>query len=73
MAASIQDAHRRLSRKVLGRPGVAGTVIGVVAGKPCLKVYLAGGGDGERARNPRSCHGYRVLVEKTGAIRRLSS
>ncbi len=73
MAASIEDAHRHLSRKVMGRPGVVGTAIGVVAGKPCLKVYLAGGGGRERTRIPGSCEGYRVVVEKTGTIRRLSS
>ncbi len=72
MAASIEDAHRQLSRKVMGRPGVVGTAIGVAAGKPCLKVYLASGGGGE-VRIPRSCGGYRVVVEKTGTIRRLSS
>ncbi len=73
MAVSIEDAQRRLSRQVMGRPGVVGTAIGVAAGKPCLKVYLAGGGDGKGARIPRSCEGYRVVVEKTGTIRRLSS
>lgn len=56
----------------MGRPGVVGTAIGVAAGKPCLKVYLASGGGGE-ARIPRSCGGYRVVVEKTGTLRRLSS
>ena len=73
MAASIQDAHRRLSRKVMGRPGVVGTAIGVAAGKPCLKVYLASGVGGEKARIPGRCGGYRVVVETTGTIRRLSS
>ncbi|MXY31381.1 MAG: hypothetical protein F4179_00065 [Gammaproteobacteria bacterium] len=72
MAASIQDAHRRLSRKVMGRPGVVGTAIGVAAGKPCLKVYLASATGRERDRIPRSCGGYRVVVETTGTIRRLS-
>ena len=71
MAVTIEDAHRRLSRKVMGRPGVVGTAIGTVAGKPCLKVYLAGGGGGEGARIPGRCEGYRVVVEKTGTIRRL--
>lgn len=73
MAASIEDAHRRLSRKVMGRPGVVGTAIGVAAGKPCLKVYLASGGGRERVPIPGSCEGYRVVVEKTGTFRRLSS
>ncbi|MCY3705642.1 MAG: hypothetical protein OXH08_09095 [Gammaproteobacteria bacterium] len=73
MAASIEDAHRRLSRKVMGRPGVVGTAIGVAAGKPCIKVYLASGPGGEKARIPGSYGGYRVVIEKTGTIRRLSS
>ena len=73
MAASIQDAHRRLSRKVMGRPGVVGTAIGVAGGKPCIKVYLASGAGSDRARIPGSSEGYRVVVEKTGTIRRLSS
>ena len=73
MAVSIEDAHRRLSRQVMGRPGVVGTAIGVTGGKPCLKVYLAGGRGGEKARIPGSCEGYRVVIEKTGTIRRLSS
>ena len=71
MAASIQDAHKRLSRRVMGRPGVVGTAIGVASGKPCIKVYVSGG-DGGQARVPRSCDGFRVVVEKTGAIGRLS-
>ena len=73
MAASIEDAHRRLSKKVMGHPAVVGTAIGVVAGKPCLKVYLASAAGSERDRIPRRCEGYRVVVEKTGTIRRLSS
>ncbi len=73
MAVSIEDAHRHLSRQVMGRPGVVGTAIGVAAGRPCLKVYLARGGGGKGARIPGSCEGYRVVVEKTGTIRRLPS
>ena len=73
MAASIQEAHKRLSKRVMGRPGVVGTAIGVASGKPCIKVYVSGGGGGGKARVPRSCDGFRVVVEKTGAIGRLSS
>lgn len=71
MEASIQDAHKRLSRRVMGRPGVVGTAIGIAGGKPCIKVYVAHESDGAKARIPRSSNGFRVVVEKTGAIRRL--
>ena len=73
MATTIQDAHKRLSRKVMGRPGVVGTAIGMASGKPCLTVYVAHDAGGHRARIPRSCEGYRVVVEESGTIRRLSS
>ncbi len=72
MAANIKDAHRRLSRQVMGRPGVVGTAIGMASGKPCLKVYVAQALDGAGTRLPRTCEGYPVAVEKTGTIRRLS-
>ena len=73
MAANIRDAHRRLSRQVMGRPGVVGTAIGIASGKPCLKVYVAHEVDGAKTRLPHSLEGYRVVVERTGTIRRLSS
>ena len=73
MAASINDAHRRLSQRLMDRPGVVGTAIGLASGKPCIKVYVARDGDGAKAGVPRSYDGHRVVVETTGAIRRLSS
>lgn len=73
MAANIKDAHRRLSRQVMGRPGVVGTAIGMASGKPCLKVYVAREADGRMIRLPHSLEGYPVVVEKTDTIRRLSS
>lgn len=73
MAEGIKNAHKRLSRRLMGRPGVVGTAIGLAAGKPCIKVYVARDGDAAKANVPRSYDGYRVVVEKSGAIRRLSS
>ena len=73
MAASIQDAHKRLSALVMGRTGVVGTAIGMAGGKPCLKVYVASDEGRKRARIPGSHEGYRVVIESTGTIRRLSS
>ena len=72
MGKSIQDAHKRLSGRVMGRPGVVGTAIGVASGKPCIKVYVARGKDGGKTRIPSRSDGFRVVVEKTGSIGRLS-
>ncbi len=69
MSEGLKAAHRELTDKVMGRAGVTGTAIGEKGGKPCLKVYV---GDDKGGRGiPRTVGGYRVVVEKTGAIHRL--
>ncbi len=35
------SAQEALNKKVLSRPGVTGTAIGLHGGKPCLKVYVS--------------------------------
>ncbi|HJK98721.1 MAG TPA: hypothetical protein RMF84_15985 [Polyangiaceae bacterium LLY-WYZ-14_1] len=63
----IKAAQRKLSERVLGRPGVVGTAIGMSRGEPCLKVLIAD----ERGRRglPREIDGYPVVAEHTGRIR----
>ena len=69
MSPDVKTAHKELTARVMGRPGVTGTAIGERGGKPCLKVYVTG--DEGRKGIPRKVGGYRVVVEKTGPIRRL--
>jgi hypothetical protein len=69
VAKDLDAAHRELTAKVMGREGVSGTAIGQHRGKPCLKVYTSGGG--ARASIPKSVGGYPVVVETTGAFKRL--
>jgi len=65
----LEAAQRKLSARVMGRPGVTGTAIGELGGKPCLKVYVS---DRDVAKTlPRTVDGFRVLVEVTGTFRRL--
>lgn len=66
--ADIKKAQRRLTDKVMGRPGVAGTAIGQKGGKPCLKVYVERRGSGGSV--PKQIDGFPVVVEVTGAFRR---
>jgi hypothetical protein len=69
MADDIQAAQAELNQKVLGRDGISGTAIGLDGGKPCLKVYAR---DEKAARSvPKRVAGFRVVVETTGAFRRL--
>ena len=65
----MKAALKKLTNKVIDRPGVTGTAIGLSGGKPCLKVYVknpsAAGGI------PSSVDGHRVKVEETGTFNRL--
>jgi hypothetical protein len=65
----IKAAHRELTGKVMGREGVTGTAIGAQGGAPCLKVYVT---DAKAGRTiPSKAGGFPVIVEVSGAFRRL--
>lgn len=64
----IRLAHRKLTQRVMGRPGVVGTAIGMSKGDHCLKVLIED--ERGRAAAPKQVDGYRVVVEVTGRIRR---
>jgi len=64
---NLKAAHEELTRKVMGRPGIAGTAIGERGGKPCLLVYLKSSGAGKEV--PRSIGGFPVVTEVSGDVR----
>ena len=69
MDPKLEAAQRKLTSRVMGRPGVTGTAIGERGGKPCLKIYVS---DRDAAKTlPRNIDGFRVLIEVTGTFRRL--
>lgn len=69
MSGDIKTAHQELTARVMGKPGVSGTAIGMNGGKPCLMVYLS---DRAAAKSvPRSVKGFPVVTEVTGSFRRL--
>ena len=67
--ANLKAAHRKLTARVMGKPGVTGTAIGERGGKPCLKVYVAEKGAAKTL--PRTVDGIRVVIEVTGPVRPL--
>ena len=69
-AGAVEEAQARVTRKVIGLEGVAGTALGLLDGKPCITVYLESDDPRLRSRVPRSEAGYPVVVEVTGPIRR---
>lgn len=67
MDQKLEAAHRELTKRVMGQPGVTGTAIGESGGKPCLMVYAK---DQEARENlPRRIGGFRVIIEMAGAFR----
>jgi len=68
VAGDLKAAHRELTARVMGRPGVSGTAVGERAGRPCLKVYVTDAGAGKRF--PKSVGGYPVVVEVSGSFER---
>ena len=69
MDPKLEAAHRDLTDRVMGRPGVTGTAIGERCGKPCLKVYVTDVKAGKSV--PRTVGGFRVVIEVTGSFQRL--
>jgi len=69
VAGDLKAAHRELTAKVMGRPGVSGTAIGEHRGRPCLKVYVRDRSAGQAV--PKRVGGYPVVVETTGTFERL--
>ena len=69
MADDIQAAQRTLTGRVMGKPGITGTAIGLKGGKACLKVYV--NGDVSPGVVPKKVGGFPVVVEKAGTFRRL--
>lgn len=69
MSTEIKAAHRELTDKVIGKPGVSGTAIGLHDGEPCLVVYLSEEGAGKSV--PRSVKGFPVITKLSGGFRRL--
>ena len=70
MKDRFEDACAKVTRRVIGIEGVAGTAIGLKGGKACVKVYLERDDARLRAKVPRSVDGVRVEVEVTGKVRR---
>ena len=70
MSGSIDAAHDRITRQVIGMKGVAGTAIGTRRGKPCVKVYLEEDDKALRRKLPRQIGGILVDVEVTGKMTR---
>ncbi len=66
---NLESARRALTKRLMGRPGVAGAAIGESDGRPCLVVYLDAAQGGRDV--PSRFRGYAVVKKETGEIRAL--
>ena len=71
MAGDIEDAHQLLTNRLISKPGVAGTAIGVKDGQPCIKVYVEGNNRKILNDIPSTFEGFSVVVEGSGPFHRL--
>jgi hypothetical protein len=69
--SSIQDVLKKKTDVLLSIPGVKGVAIGESEGKPCILVLVDKKDASSVAKIPSQLEGYPVVVEETGAIRRL--
>ncbi len=68
----VRGAHRRLTRGVIDLPGVSGTAVGMMRGRPCLTVYVEQKDRALMRRIPQEVEGFPVRVEVSGRFRRES-
>lgn len=67
--SEIRRAKTKLTKKVIGMPGVTGVAVGAKAsGRPCLKVYVDSKSTGRRF--PKTVLGLDVVVEESGTLGR---
>ena len=71
MSGDIEEAHRLLTKRVISKPGVAGTAIGQKDGQPCIKVYVESSDRKVLDSIPSVFEGFSVVVEGSGPFRRL--
>ncbi|RMH19246.1 MAG: hypothetical protein D6701_05225 [Gemmatimonadetes bacterium] len=67
----VRAAQKELNDRVLDRPGVTGTAVGLRGEHLCLKVYVTDAEAARKAGIPSSVRGVPVDVEVTGTFRRL--
>jgi len=64
----VQEEH---TDEWMAIPGVEGTAIGLLKGKPCIKILASVKAQQLRRKIPSSVEGYPVMIEETGTFRPL--
>ena len=67
----IEEVLKRHSDHLMSIPGVVGTGIGELEGKPCIKVLVVKKSKELEKKIPKILEGYQVDIDETGEIRAL--
>lgn len=68
---SIEEVLKENTDEWMAVPGVEGTAIGLLDGKPCIKVFSSRPVGKLQGTIPSVVEGYPVAIEQTGAFRAL--
>ncbi len=68
---TIQQVLQEHTGEWMSTPGVVGTAIGELEGKPCIKVLVVKKTEELTGRIPRQVEGFPVVIVETGEIRAL--
>jgi len=67
----IKEVLREHTARWMVIPGVVGTAVGALDGRPCIRVLVARKTDELAAKFPTDVEGHPVVVEETGEFRAL--
>jgi hypothetical protein len=68
---TIEEVLKQNTDRLMAIPGVVGTAIGECQGHPCIRVLVVKRTADVMNKVPSNLGGFPVVVEETGAIRRL--
>jgi hypothetical protein len=70
---TIQDVLKKNTDDLMSIPGVQGVAVGERGGRPCILVLVVKKTSEIMTKIPSELEGFPVVVEETGAIRRLGA
>jgi hypothetical protein len=68
---TIEQVLKDRTDEWMAIPGVEGTAIGLLKGKPCIRIFTSRKPQKIRDKIPSTVEGYPVIIEETGAFRAL--
>ena len=71
-ARTIEQVLNVYAPQWMAVPSVEGTAVGLLEGKPCIKIFVSSDPQQLSVKIPADIEGYPVIIEKTGKFRPLN-